>query len=71
MGKLPITVFWNNIRGETIYTENMTLSDVLLLLEQDERASHNMYRLPEGDAVTDVQLLEWYAAKMGTQPFAM
>lgn len=71
MGKQPITVFWKNIRGETIYTQNMSLDDALALIEQDERAAHNMYRLPNNTDVTDVQLREWYAQQTGTQPFVM
>ncbi len=71
MGKQPITVFWKNIRGETIYTQNMSLDDALALIEQDKRAAHNMYRLPNNTDVTDVQLREWYAQQTGTQPFVM
>lgn len=71
MGKQPITVFWKNIRGETIYAEDMLLSDVLALIDEDTRAAHNTFRLPTGSEVTEIQLREWYASQTGSQAFAL
>jgi hypothetical protein len=66
MGSQPITVFWKNIHGETIYVEDLALADVLMLLEQDERAMYNRYLLPNDAEVDDIQLREWYVAQMQT-----
>ena len=64
MGSQPITIFWKNFRGETVYTENRTLADVMILLEEDERALNNRYALHNYEIVDDMQLRDWYVSQM-------
>lgn len=64
MGSQPITIFWKNFRGETIYIEDRTVAEVLELLDQDERAIYNRYLLPTNEEVDDIQLREWYVAQV-------
>jgi hypothetical protein len=64
MSNQPITIFWKNFRGETVYTESRTLAEVLTLLEEDDRAIYNRYGLPTNEIVDDMQLRDWYVAQM-------
>ena len=51
--------------GEALYKENMGLSDVVTLLNDDTRAEVNSYILPDGREMDVFEILNWILMLLG------
>lgn len=64
MTETMIGVVWKNDCGETLFEEEMLVSEVLEIVTDNERGEWNGYILPDGREVDNQTFRIWYTNHM-------